>query len=60
MPKIVPIVEGDGDVEAVPVLLRRILEHLGLSHWDVAHAKKAGSLPVLTKRLQEFLRYCST
>lgn len=57
MPKIVPIVEGDGDVKAVPVLLRRILAHLERYDWGVAHAKKAGSLPVLTKRLQEFLRY---
>ncbi len=33
---IVPIVEGHGDVEAVPVLLRRILAHVQASHVEVS------------------------
>ncbi len=38
MPVIQPIVEGPGDVTAVPVLLRRILhEHLHLTRWQVAN-----------------------
>jgi len=43
---IVPIVEGQGEVQAVPVLVRRILNEL-LGIWDVAVAK-----PVLCKRNQ--------
>jgi hypothetical protein len=33
---ILPIVEGHSEVEAVPVLLRRLLEHIGAAHVQVA------------------------
>jgi len=58
MPKIVPIVEGDGELEAVPILLRRILfEHIQNFDWQVSRPKKAHSLPVLRKKLAEYIRY---
>ncbi|MFZ5866115.1 MAG: DUF4276 family protein [Thermodesulfobacteriota bacterium] len=44
-PCIVPIVEGHGEVTAVPVLLRRILERMGV--FDIHVAK-----PLLAKRNQ--------
>lgn len=59
MPRIVPIVEGDGDIEAVPILLRYVLhELLNENTWNVIHPKKAHSLPALRKKLGKFLRYC--
>ena len=58
MPKIVPIVEGDGEMEAVPILLRRILhDRLGAYDWRVGLPKKAHGLPALRKKLSNFIRY---
>jgi hypothetical protein len=58
MPKIVPIIEGDGDFQAVPILLRRILtEELNLYTWEVARPKKANSLTALQKRLSDYIQY---
>jgi hypothetical protein len=57
MPMIVPIVEGDGDVQAVPSLIRKVLQHNEYWHWQVAPAKKAGGLNSLRPRLSDFLRY---
>jgi len=58
MPKIVPIVEGDGDFQAVPILLRRALaENLNNYAWEIARPKIAHSLPALRKRLSDFIRY---
>lgn len=58
MPKIIPIVEGDGDVQAVPLLLRRILhEHFQRYDWQIARPKKAHSLANLRNRLSSFIRY---
>lgn len=58
MPKIVPIVEGDGDFQAVPILLRRVLaEQLHLYTWEVARPKKANSLSALRKRLSDYIQY---
>jgi len=58
MPKIFPIVEGDGDTEAVPILLRRVLhEHLEQYHWNVTHPIRAHSLAVLRKRLGDYIAY---
>ncbi len=60
MPKIVPIVEGDGDAKAVPVLIRRVLhDRLRLYDWEVTHPKKAHSLPTLRKKLANYLRYAA-
>lgn len=57
MPAIVPIVEGDGDVEAVPVLVRTLLAQQQAWGWTVARPKKAGGLNNLRSRLADFLRY---
>jgi len=58
MPKIVPIVEGYGDVAAVPILLRRVLyERLQQYTWDVAAPKRAYGLPFLRNHLERYLRY---
>jgi hypothetical protein len=58
MPKIVPIVEGDGEMEAVPILLRRILhDKLEAYDWRVGLPKKAHGLTTLRKKLPNFIRY---
>ena len=60
MPKIVPIVEGEGDIRAVPVLLRRVLhESLQQYAWGVTSPKKAHGLPTLHRRLENYLRYAA-
>lgn len=57
---IVPIVEGPGDVEAAPVLLRKILfEHLGSHDIAVAKPKKAGGRSALDRAggVEKFVEY---
>ncbi len=60
---IVPIVEGDGEVEAVPVLLRRLLQER--QAWDVrvARPRNAGGITKLARderQVERFLRYAAT
>lgn len=55
MPSIIPIVEGPGDVEAVLILIRKILEANQLWNWSVGKPKKAGSLTKLKNNLRGFL-----
>ena len=58
MPSIASIVEGDGDVAAVPGLLRRILgERLGRYDIQALKAKPANGKPNLLKKFEQFLRY---
>lgn len=59
MPKIVPIVEGDGEVPAVPALLRRILGAAMRYDIQVARPKNANGRGNLTKvgGLERFIRY---
>lgn len=59
MPKIVPIVEGDGEVTAVPVLLRKILARDMRYDVQVARPKNANGRGNLTKEggLERFIRY---
>lgn len=60
MPVIVPIVEGVGEVEAVPLLLRRLLqEEFARYDWQVAKPKNAhGCGNLLTPGgLEKFLQY---
>jgi hypothetical protein len=57
---IVPIVEGDGEVQAVPLLLRRLLEERRA--WDarVARPRNAGGITKLARdarQVERFLRY---
>ena len=50
MPKIVPIVEGDGEVEAVPLLLGKIMANMGRSEIGISCPPlNAGSCSNLTK-----------
>jgi len=59
---IVPIVEGPGDVEAAPVLLRKILsEHLRSHDITVAKPKKAGGRSALDRAggVEKFIEYAA-
>lgn len=60
MPKLVPIVEGDGETTAVPLLLRNIL-HYQIKRYDiqVSQAKNANGRGNLTKEggLERFVEY---
>lgn len=61
MPKIIPIVEGDGDVAAVPNLIRRILgERFQRYDWSVGHPKRAHSLAVLRRDLEKYILYAES
>ncbi|MBN1349976.1 DUF4276 family protein [candidate division KSB1 bacterium] len=57
MPKIVPLVEGPGDIAAVPNLLYKILHWKQLWTWQVARPKQVRGLGALKKRLSDFLKY---
>lgn len=60
MPKLVPIVEGDGEKTAVPLLLRKIL-YSEINRYDiqVSQAKNANGRGNLTKEggLERFIKY---
>jgi hypothetical protein len=53
MSKIVALVEGPGDIEAVPELLRRVLYKKQQWTWQVARPKRVGGLGALKKRLDD-------
>ena len=59
MGKIVPIVEGDGEVTAVPILLHKILQELGECRFQVANPKNAHGCGNLKKvgGIEKFVRY---
>jgi hypothetical protein len=60
MPKIAPIVEGDGEVSAVPELLRRLLyEELQSYNWGILRPKNAHGSGRLTTAngIERFVRY---
>jgi len=57
MPCIVPIVEGQGERDSVPLLLRRILYRHQLWHWSATRPILAGNLHRLKKKLAEFIAY---
>ena len=62
MMTIVPVVEGDGDVAALPILLSRILlERYNRPDVVVAHGKtmvvKANGRPKLENRFEDFLQH---
>ena len=57
-PNIATIVEGDGDVKAVPGLLRRILgERLLRYDIQATKSKPAHGKPNLLKKFEQFLQY---
>lgn len=53
MKKIVALVEGPGDVSAVPVLLRKLLKQDAIYDWQPGDMMKVGELPRLRKRLAD-------
>jgi hypothetical protein len=57
---IVPVVEGPGDRDALPVLLRRVLGER-LQRYDVAvgRPKSANGKSKLIRKLEDFLKYAS-
>lgn len=56
--KIQLIAEGDGDVRALPELVRRILEDHLIYDVHIAHpTHKRGELPVVKKRFEEFFEF---
>jgi len=57
MPTIVPIVEGDGDELAVPVLLRRLLHAQSIFDMQIARAVTAHGVGNLSTKLERFLRH---
>ncbi len=58
MPKIVALVEGPGDIEAVPGLLYKLLREKHQQWtWQVARPKRVGGLGALKKRLDRFMTY---
>lgn len=60
MPAIIPIVEGDGDVEAVPRLVERLLQDYQCWDWSVGHPKRAGSIVAFSQNLSRFLNYAQS
>jgi hypothetical protein len=59
MPVLVPIVEGPGDMAAVPLLVRRALQARERWDWTVGHAKKAGGVNTFRNKAEAFLRYAA-
>ncbi len=56
MPTLVPIVEGDGEIDAVPVLLRNILARIERWEWQVGRPRRVGGLGKLRKDLPNLLQ----
>ena len=59
MPKIIPIIEGQGEIEAVPTLLYKILHDLQQWQWQIGKPFRANSLGRLKKYLTSLLRKAS-
>jgi hypothetical protein len=57
MPCIVPIVEGHGEKDAVPLLLRKILYLYEMWNWSVARPIQVGNLNKLKLKLSSFIKY---
>lgn len=59
MPRLLPVVEGDGEVAAVPALLYRLFEEAGHVGWfvDDKRVMKVGSLASFHRRLDDYLSY---
>ena len=57
MSKLHLIVEGEGDVQAVPILVRNILIAHELNHVQLTHPQISGDIHKATKRLGDFIGY---
>jgi hypothetical protein len=56
MKRILPIVEGQGDIQSVPVLIRRIVEHHGVFDVDVLTPHKRGDLPKIKANFESYFK----
>lgn len=56
MRRILPIVEGDGDMQAVPALIRRVADAQGAHDLVVSRAQKRGELPKVLGRFEQYLQ----
>lgn len=56
MNRILPIVEGDGDLKAVPVLLRNLLTLHDLHEIQILHPHKRGELPKVAAGFDNYFR----
>lgn len=56
MKLLLPIVEGQGDMQAVPVLLRRILENHGHADVKVLPPHKRGDLPKIKANFENYFK----
>lgn len=56
MNRILPIVEGDGDLKAVPLLLRNLLSFHGLHETQILSPHKRGELPKVAARFEDYFR----
>ena len=56
MRQILPVVEGDGDLAAVPELMRRILQDCGQFDVQVCRAHRRGDLPKVLGRFDDYFR----
>jgi hypothetical protein len=56
MKRILPIVEGEGDLTAVPELIRRVAHDAGRFDLTVLQPHKRGDLPKVLQRLENDLR----
>lgn len=56
MNRILPIVEGDGDLKAVPLLLRNLLAFHGLNETQVLPPHKRGELPKVAAGFDNYFR----
>lgn len=54
MTKILPIIEGDGDLKAVPIIIRRILEDNNLHSVGLHPAQKRGDLPKIARSFDNY------
>ena len=56
MNRILPVVEGDGDFEAVPELIRRTAHGMGHFDVEVQRPHKRGDLPKVLSRFDDFFK----
>lgn len=62
MPKIVPIVEGDGEVQAVPILIGKLLAEMNQQDIGVARTRNAGGCTNIKKAggLERFVQLAAS
>ncbi len=56
MKRILPVVEGDGDMQAVPELIRRVAHDKGHFDLSICRPHKRGDLPKVRSRFDDFFK----